>query len=211
MPVDGPQYPANLVLRGRSVLVVGAGPVAAGKVEGLLVGGADTVTVVAPDVVEEIRAMPVTIEQRPYRSPEAADHRLVVTATSDPDVNRQVFLDADGAGVWVNSADDPANCSFTLPARVRRGPILVTIATGGHSPALAVWLRRRFEAEFGPEYDDLLEILSDERERIRSEGRSTEGLPWQTALDSGMLDLLRSNRTAEALDLLRTCLSSSSA
>ena len=87
----------------------------------------------------------------------------------------------------------------------------VTIATGGHSPALASWLRRRFEAEFGPEYDDLLELLSVERERLRSEGRSTEGLPWQDALDSGLLELLRSKRTAEALELLRSCLSSSSA
>lgn len=211
MPVDGPQYPVNLVLRGRSVLVVGGGTVAAGKVEGLLVGGADTVTVVAPTIVDRIRAMPVAIEERRYVSPEAADHRLVVTATDDPAVNRAVFADADAAGVWVNSADDPANCTFTLPARVRRGPILITIATGGHSPALATWLRRRFEAEFGPEYDGLLEILSAERERIKADGRSTEGLPWQEALDSGMLDLLRSNRTAEALDLLRTCLSSSSA
>ena len=211
MPVDGPQYPVNLVLRGRSVLVVGGGAVAVNKIEGLLVGGADTVTVVAPEVDERIRSMPVTVEQRAYASPEAAGHRLVVTATDDPAVNHQVFLDADAAGVWVNSADDPDNCTFTLPARVRRGPILLTIATGGHSPALATWLRRRFEAEFGPEYDDLLEILSAERERIKAEGRSTEGLPWQEALDSGMLDLLRSNRTAEALDLLRTCLSSSSA
>lgn len=211
MPVDGDQYPANLILRGRSVLVVGGGKVAAGKVEGLLAGGADTVTVVAPEVVDEIRALPVTIEEREYRSPEAADHRLVVTATDDPEVNRQVFLDADAAGVWVNSADDPAHCTFTMPARVRRGPLLVTIATGGHSPALASWLRRRFEAEFGPEYDDLLELLSVERERLRSEGRSTEGLPWQDALDSGLLELLRSKRTAEALELLRSCLSSSSA
>lgn len=210
MPVDGPQYPANLILRGRSVLVVGGGPVATSKVAGLLDGGADTITVVAPDVTDELRAMPVTIEERTYRSPEAADHRLVVTATSDPAVNRQVFVDADGAGVWVNSADDPANCSFTLPARVRRGSLLVTVATGGHSPAVASWLRRRFETEFGPEYDALLELLSAERETIKAEGRSTEGLNWQAALDSGLLDLLRSQRIAQARELLRSCLSSSS-
>jgi len=135
---------------------------------------------------------------------------LVVTATSDPAVNHQVFVDADAAGVWVNSADDPANCTFTLPARVRRGSILVTVATGGHSPALATWLRRRFEAEFGPEYDDLLELLSSERESIKAQGRSTEGLAWQEALDRGLLDLLRADRHQEAVELLRTCLSSSS-
>jgi precorrin-2 dehydrogenase / sirohydrochlorin ferrochelatase len=214
VPIEGPQYPVNLVLRGRSVLVVGGGPVAAQKVEGLLDGGADRILVVAPDVTDDLAALEaagsVRIERRPYASPEAGDHRLVVTATSDPDVNHQVFLDAEAAGVWANSADDPDNCAFTLPARVRRGPILVTVATGGNSPALSTWLRRRFEDEFGPEYDALLELLSSERESIKAQGRSTEGLAWQEALDSGLLDLLRADRHHEAVELLRTCLSSSS-
>ena len=214
MPVDGPQYPVNLVLRGRSVLVVGGGPIATQKVRGLLDGGADTVVVVAPEVTDQLGAMEadgsVRIERRPYASPEAAQHRLVIAATSDRAVNRQVFMDADAAGVWVNSADDPDNCSVTLPARVRRGPVLVTVATGGHSPALSTWLRRRFEAEFGPEYDELVELLSAERESIKAQGRSTEGLAWQEALDGGLLDLLRAGRHHEAVELLRTCLSSSS-
>ncbi len=211
MAVDGPQYPVNLVLGGRSVLVVGGGAVATSKVQGLLEGGADTITVVAPEVTDELRSLPVTIEERAYRSPEAAHHRLVVTAADDAAVNHQVFLDADGAGVWVNSADDPANCTFTLPARVRREHLLITVATGGHSPAVASWLRRRFEAEFGPEYDALVELLSAERERIKASGRSTEGLKWQEALDAGLLDLLRTKRTAQAREVLRKCLSSSSA
>lgn len=210
MPVDGPQYPVNLILAARPVLVVGGGRVAASKVTGLLEGGADTVTVVAPEVVDEIVDAPVTVERRVYASPEASRYRLVVTATDDPVVNAQVATDAEAAGVWVNSADDPANCTFTLPARVRRGSLLVTVATGGMSPAVATWLRRRFESEFGPEYHDLLELLSAERERIKAAGGSTEGLGWQEALDSGLLDLLRVGNHAEALELLRTCLSSSS-
>lgn len=208
MPVAEPQYPVNLVLAGRPVLVIGGGHVAAGKVTGLLEGGADVISVIAPQVCPEIEALPVRIERREYRSPEAADYRLVITATDDRTVNYQVFLDADAAGVWVNSADDPANCTFTLPARIRQGALLVTIATGGRSPALAKWLRQRFESEFGPEYHDLLELLSAERERIKAVGGSTEGLRWQEALDSGLLDLLRAERTAEALELLRSCLSS---
>jgi len=214
VPVDGPQYPLHAVLRGRSVLVVGGGPVATQKVEGLLDGGADTLLVVAPEVTDRLAALEadgrLRIERRRYASPEAGAHRLVVTATGDPAVDHQVFLDADAAGVWVNSADDPANCSFTLPARVRRGPILVTIATGGHSPALASWLRRRFEAELGPEYDALVDLLSAERESLKAQGRSTEGLAWQEALDRGLLDLLRADRHHEAVELLRSCLSSSS-
>ena len=153
----------------------------------------------------------MTCEHRPYRSGEVAGYRLVITATDDAAVNRSVFLEGEAAGVWVNSADDPDNCAFTLPARVRQGPLLVTFATGGHSPALATWLRRRYTEEFGPEYATLIELLATERDALQRAGRSTEGLDWQPALDSGMLDLIREGRLAEAKERLQACLSSSSA
>ncbi len=152
----------------------------------------------------------MTIERRPYAAGDLAGYRLVITATDDPAVNGAVFLEGEAAGVWVNSADDPDNCAFTLPARVRQGPLLVTFATGGHSPALATWLRRTYADEFGPEYVTLIEMLAAEREHLRSLGRSTEGLDWQPALDSGMLDLIREGRLAEAKERLQACLSSSS-
>lgn len=210
MPVDAPLYPVNLVVSGRRCLVVGGGPVALQKARELVACEA-VVDVVAPDVIDDLAALAVTVHRRPYRSGEVAEYRLAITATSDPAVNRQVFEEGEAAGVWVNSADDPANCAFTLPSRVRQGPILVTFATGGHSPALATWLRRRFTAEFGPEYLTLLAVLADERTRLLSAGRSTEGLNWQGALDSGMLDLIREGRLAEAKERLQACLSSSSA
>jgi len=56
----------------------------------------------------------------------------------------------------------------------------------------------------------LIELLSDERERLRQSGQSTEGLDWQPALDSGMLDLIREGHLAEAKERLQACLSSSS-
>ena len=179
------------------------------KVAGLLECGAK-VHVVAPEVLSDIETMAgVTVERRPYERGEVADYRLVITATDDAQVNEAVYLDGETAGVWVNSADDPVNCAFTLPARVRRGPLLLTFSTGGHSPALAVWLRRRFETELGPEYLTLLEVLDEARSKIRLSGRSSEGLDWQKALDSGMLDLIREGRISEAKERLQACLSSS--
>lgn len=206
MPVEGPQYPVLLDLAGRSCLVVGGGRVALGKVRGLLAAGA-RVTVIAPDVADELAGLEgVVVERRRYEPGDVEGHRLVVAATDDPAVNRQVFLDGEAAGVWVNSADDPANCAFTLPAVVRRGPLTVTVSTGGHSPALASWLRDRLAAEIGPEYEVLLQLLAERREALRSEGTPTEGLSWQQALDSGMLDLVRQGRIAEARELLQACL-----
>lgn len=206
MPVEGPQYPVLLDLAGRRCLVVGGGRVALGKVRGLLAVDAD-VTVVAPAVVDELADLEgVRLELRPYAAGEVAGYRLAITATDDPAVNRQVYEDGEASGVWVNSADDPANCAFTLPAVVRRGPITVAVSTGGHSPALSSWLRNRLAAEVGPEYEVLLRLLAERREALRSEGIATEGLSWQEALDSGMLDLVREGRVAEARELLQACL-----
>lgn len=205
MPVEGPQYPVNLVLRAQRCLVVGGGVVALAKVRGLLAGGATDVHVVAPVLAPELAELPgVTTEPRPYEPGEAAGYRLVVTATDDPSVNHQVFLDAETAGTWVNSADDPANCSFTLPAVVRKGPIMVTAATGGHSPALATWLRRHVEGQLDDAWVELATLLAERRAELRAEGVATEGLSWQEVLDSGMLDLVRAGRLDEARNLLRT-------
>jgi precorrin-2 dehydrogenase/sirohydrochlorin ferrochelatase len=210
MPVADPLYPVNLVVAGKRCLVVGGGAIAAGKAQALLACGA-SVHVVAPLVATALRELDgVEIDERPFAPGDVAGHALVIAATDDPDVNRAVFAESEARGIWVNSVDDPDNCTFTTPAQVRQGDLLVTVSTGGHSPALASWLRRRFEQELGPEYATLLDILSEERAALRAAGRSTEGLDWQAALESGMLDLVREGRLAEAKERLQACLSSSS-
>jgi precorrin-2 dehydrogenase/sirohydrochlorin ferrochelatase len=150
------------------------------------------------------------IEQRPWRREDLDGMWLVIAATDDPAVNRAVYDAGQRAGVWVNGADDPANCSFTLPSVVRRGDLQVAVSTGGRSPALSTWLRRRLEGEIGPEYAVLLDLLATEREGLKAAGVSTEGLDWRSALDSDMLDLIRTGDLAHARERLQTCLSSSS-
>lgn len=209
MPVDAPLYPVNLVVRDQPVLVVGGGRVAAGKVRGLVAGEA-RVTVVAPEVDDGIvRHAGVTVVRRPYRAGDLDGQRLVITATGDAAVDAAVSADAQAAGIWVNSADDPDHCTFTLPAVARRGHITVAVSTAGHSPALASWMRRRLEAELGPEYDILLEMLAGARTAVKESGRTTESLDWHSALESGMLDLIRAGQVQEARERLEACLSSS--
>jgi len=202
MPIDEILYPVNLRVEGCRCLVVGGGRVALAKADGLLEAGA-LVDVIAPEVIPELEARPgVTVHRRVYRSGDVRGYRLVVAATGCPDVHAEVFRDGESARVWVNSADDPENCSYTLPSRLRRGSLMVTFSTGGHSPALSRWLRRRFEAEIGPEYDTLLSLLSQARERMRAAGASTEDRAWQDVLDSGMLELIRSGETGQAKEMI---------
>lgn len=201
-------YPVNLVLAGRRCLVVGGGRVAARKVAGLQAAEADVV-VVAVTVGPEVRATGVPWEERPYRSSDLDGVWLAVTATDDREVNRQVHDDGEAAGVWVNAADDPDSCSFVLPAVVRQGPVMVTIGTAGRSPALASWLKEHVAAELGPEVADLARLLSDIRERIRAEGRSTEDVDWRSALDWSMLEEIKAGQTARVRERLEACLLSS--
>lgn len=205
-----PLYPVNLRLDDQPCLVVGGGPVAARKALGLLEAGA-RVTVVAPEIAEALTGrVDVACQRRAYRAGEVVGYRLAIAATGDPDVDGQVYRDGEAHGVWVNSADDPDRCRFTLPAIVRQGPLLATFSTSGASPALATWLRRRYADELGPEYLTLLDLLVEQRHRLQTEGTPTEGLDWQPALDSGMLDLIREGHLAEAKERLEACLSSSS-
>jgi precorrin-2 dehydrogenase / sirohydrochlorin ferrochelatase len=202
-------YPVNLVVAGRRCIVVGAGRIAARKIESLLAAGAD-VLVVAPEIGAEVRAWAdagrLTVAERSFEATDLDGAWLATTATGVPEVDHAVYEAGEARRVWVNSADDPANCSFTLMSVVRRGDLVVTVGTGGRSPALAAWLRRGFTQELGPEYATLLDVLSEAREELRSSGRSSEDHDWQSALDSGMLELIRAGRVDEAKEILRACL-----
>jgi siroheme synthase-like protein len=206
-------YPANLLLGGRRCVVVGAGRIAARKIEALLEAGG-AVHVVAPELGDEVRAWVadgrLTADERGFKSDDLDGAWLATAATSEPAVNRAVFEAGEARRVWVNAADDPEHCSFTLMSVVRQGDLVVTVGTGGRSPALATYLKDHVATEMGPEWATVLDLLSEAREAARAGGTSTETLDWRRALDSGMLDLIRNGQVAEAKELLQTCLSSSS-
>jgi siroheme synthase-like protein len=201
--------PANLLVRGRRVVVVGAGRIAARKIESLLALGAD-VHVVAPDAGDVVRALAdakrLTWAARKFEAADLDGAWLAFTATGDVVVDAAVFAAGESSRTWVNSADDPANCSFTLMSVVRRRDLVVAIGTAGRSPALAAQLRRQLEEEIGPEYETLLEILADARESLRASGRSSEDADWQRAFDCGIVDLVRAGRVDDAKELLSKCL-----
>jgi siroheme synthase-like protein len=206
-------YPVNLLVAGRRCVVVGAGRIAARKIEALLEAGAD-VHVVAPEIGDEVSAWReagrLEVAGRRFVDTDLDGAWLVTVATDDPATSAAVFAAAEHRRLWCNAADDPANCSFTLMSVVRQGDLVVTIGTGGRSPALATYLKDHVAGEMGPEWAELLELLSEARERVRAGGRSSETVDWRRALDSGMLELIRAGRRAEAKELLEACLSSSS-
>ena len=218
MGVGAPIYPVGLVVKGRRCLVVGGGRVAARKIGGLLACGA-AVTMVAPEVHVAIRDLtdtgaiaaidepPLDVQIRPYALGEAADYLLVIAATGVAEVDNVVYHDAQGAGIWINVADDPARCSFVLPAVARDGEVSIAVSTAGASPALAGWLRDLVVEALGPGMGELAALLDEGRRRVHDQGKSTETLDWRTLLDGPLPDLVRRGQIDDARTTLDAFLS----
>ncbi|HUB32618.1 MAG TPA: bifunctional precorrin-2 dehydrogenase/sirohydrochlorin ferrochelatase [Bryobacteraceae bacterium] len=138
-------YPIFLDLRGRPVLVVGAGTVALRKARGLVEAGA-VVTVVAPMWLPEFDGLPVRRVERRFRPADLDGAALVFAATNDRAVNRRVGAGARRRGIFANIADAAAECDFIVPARLERDGTQIAVSTGGRSPRLAAELRRKLES-----------------------------------------------------------------
>jgi len=137
-------FPAFLALTGRRVVVVGGGLVAAGKLEALLLAGAN-VTVVAPDVCAQIEREGVDIVRRPFEAADL-DEAWWVVAAAPADVNRQVQVAAEARRLFVNAVDDPRHATAFLGGVVRRAGVTIAISTDGRAPALAGLLREALDA-----------------------------------------------------------------
>jgi siroheme synthase-like protein len=155
-------FPAFLKLTGRRVVVVGAGPVGASKIDSLLAAGAD-VTVVAPEVVPAVETAPVRIERRRFE-PDDLDGAWFVVAAAPPDVNRAVRAAADARQLFVNAVDDPPNATAYLGGIVRKHGVTLAISTDGRAPALAGLLREGLETLLPDDIEAWLEVSRHERE-----------------------------------------------
>jgi siroheme synthase-like protein len=141
-------YPVFLDLRGLSCLVIGEGELADEKARGLEQAGA-------------------RVLRNPAFDPDRSHVFLIVAVTGDPALGRRIKEFADRRGILVNVVDQTPNCSFIAPAIARRGALVLAISTSGKSPALARKIRQQLEAQFGPEYGDLVQALGEIRPLVK--------------------------------------------
>jgi precorrin-2 dehydrogenase / sirohydrochlorin ferrochelatase len=164
--------PIFLDVTGRECVVVGAGEVAARKVEALVEAGA-RVTVVSPRLSPPLEAMAargiVTHVGRDYQRGDLRGCVLAYAATDDPKLHRELAAEARALGIPINVVDVPELCTFISPAVVNRDDLQIAISTSGASPAFAARLRRALEDQFGPEYALTLEVLRAARRRLHAD------------------------------------------
>ncbi len=194
-------YPIFLQLQDRRVLVIGGGKEAQHKVRGLLAAGA-RLTIIAPKLTKELQGRLASGEldvlQREYQDGDLAGYEVCMVATDDGAVNAQVAAEGKRQRIWVNAADDPANCDFILPAVVRRGAITLAASTGGTSPALARRLREELDAYLTEEMPALADLLGEVRAELKSRGLLPDAEVWQEAIDEKLRVLLAQRKYRQA-------------
>ena len=200
-------YPVNLDIQNRNCLVVGAGAVGTRKVMTLLNCGA-VVTVVSPAVSQELLELAssraIQLKERSYQSGDLEGMFLVIGATSDGRLNRQISNDADRLNTLCNIADRPEVCNFILPSIVQRKDLVVTISTSGKSPALAKKLRKILESQFGEEYGVFLQLMGAIRKKLLSKSHAPEAHKhlFEHLIESDLLAMIRDKKNEEINSLL---------
>ncbi len=135
----------------------------------------------------------------------AKSYFIVICATDDPAVNSLAAGEARQAGALVNVVDDTDLGDFSVPAQVTHGDLLITVSTGGKSPALARRLREELAERYGPEYGLYLELISKARCELKNRLATAKerGHFWQQTLDREILSLLRQGKIKEAEDKIK--------
>ena len=162
-------YPVYLDLKGKRVVVVGAGPVAARKVQTLSAAGARVIVVAerVDRVFEETcGSKNIELIVSSYSADYLARALLAIAATNDPILNRQIYKDCQRHEVLCNVVDEPELCDFFVPAVVSRGDLQIAVGTGGNCPAYAGHIRKKLEDMFTEDHGRFVAQLEAIREHI---------------------------------------------
>ena len=202
--------PIFLRIRDWPCLVVGGGAVAARKVELLLQAGG-RVTVVAPELGAALQSLHQAgrIGYRPaaFSPADLEGCLLVIAATDDPVVDRQVSAICQARAMPVNVVDRPELCSFIMPAIIDREPVLIAVSTGGSSPVLARLLRGRLESLIPAAYGRLAALVAGFRERVKPCIPAPQRRAfWEPVLQGPIAELVLSGREGAAREALTEAL-----
>ncbi len=196
-------FPAFLNIQNRPCLVVGGGEVASRKADLLLEAGA-RVTVVAPklghtlaDWLEQGR---ITHREGTFEPGDLDGATLIIAATDDEAVNRQVSELAHARNIPVNVVDNPELCSFVVPAIIDRSPVQVAVSTGGSSPVLARLLRARLESALPTAYGRLGQLAEAFRHTVKARlpDVGSRRRFWEKVLQGHIAELVFAGKDEEA-------------
>jgi len=205
-------FPLFLKLKQRKCLVIGAGDVAARKIELLLRADAD-ITVIAKTFSSAVKQLaekqPITLIKKSFADSDLDDYFLLVCATGDKTLNQHVASIARQQKILINVVDSPALCSFIFPAIVDRSPIIAAISSGGASPVLARLLRAKIETTIAPAFGKLAQLAEKYRGRIKQQIKipAQRRIFWEKVLQGDIAEKIFQGQSRQAEQQLETLLS----
>ena len=200
-------YPIYLSLKNTLCIVIGGGGVAERKVRSLLKNGA-RVTVISPELTAGLSALvkkgEITHIKDRFKRKYVKQARLVIGATSDNEVNREIYEDSQKKGILVNIVDSPKYCDFIVPSVVERKDLVIAISTSGKSPALAKKIRKEIEAAYGEEYAEFLSLMGRIRKRVISRIRDQKKREkiFDNLVHSDIIDLIKNREEDKVKSLI---------
>jgi uroporphyrin-III C-methyltransferase / precorrin-2 dehydrogenase / sirohydrochlorin ferrochelatase len=204
-------FPIFFNLKGQDCLVVGAGDIAARKIELLCRAGAK-VTVVAKEIGASVMAMQgsheLKIRQAVFAPDDLRRFRLIVSATNENETNKLVAKTAEEQGIPVNVVDNPGLSSFIFPAIVDRSPIVIAVSSGGVAPVLARLLRAKIESIIPPAYGRLAALAEKFRDQVKQQINIApqRRLFWENVFQGNIAEQVFSGNDENAGHLLNQAL-----
>ncbi|NOT85235.1 MAG: uroporphyrinogen-III C-methyltransferase [Methylococcaceae bacterium] len=164
-------FPLFLKLQQQPCLVIGAGEIAARKID-LLVRAGATITVIALEFGAAVRELQtkhnLECRQKAFAASDVSGFKLIISATDNALTNQAVANAANAQDILVNVVDNPALCSFIFPAIIDRSPLVVAISSGGAAPVLARLLRARVESMIPHQYGKLAKLAEKFRQPVKN-------------------------------------------
>lgn len=200
--------PLFIKLHQQPCLVIGAGGIAARKIELLASAGAK-ITVVALDFSDSVHEMQtkyqLTLLQKPFDQSDIKGFKLVISATNNSEINCRVAEAANASGILVNVVDSPALCSFIFPAIIDRSPIIAAVSSGGTSPVLARLLRARLESTIPHQYGQLAQLAEKFRQDVKNaiQQPARRRIFWEGVLQGKIAELVFSGQQQQAEESLQ--------
>lgn len=182
-------FPFMIEVGGHKALVVGAGQSAKDKIRDLTEFGA-LVTVVAPVISADVvkQGKNITIERRVYRPGETKGYEIVVAATDNPAVNKQVAHDAARFGAICSVAGDPLRGGFIFPEIIKRDTFSIAISTDGKEPVLSGKLKDSISEALPEKSDDIAALVKGTKEQavtVENPGSKTRLADYSSVVASG--------------------------
>lgn len=203
-------FPLFLNIRDAKFLIIGAGKISLAKLE-TISEFSENVSVLAPKILDQISETNTRIIQDFYDKKYLLDADIIIAATNDYGVNKQVADDAKALGKLVNVVDDAKNSVFTFGANVKRGEIILSAATSGVSPVLARLLKQRLQKFLPENFSILSDFLAKNKEIVKEKFSKIQArrLFWQEVIEGVIAEEVLAGNIVKAQLLLETKLQNS--